>query len=164
MSQSEPWKNPVQKVQTQPESGTASTEVSLIPSLCKLLLTLMKLRYRPLHNFPQVVVQSTSHGQQQSRVLWRTYWNLLWKSMILPLLPAALHIFPQFFFILHTISVPTPSLPLILSTYPHITPPIHSSNRVRQCFGEGLRPSLLYLRWARYPSRDNRFQKSQYKQ
>lgn len=64
MSQSEPWKSLVQKVQSQPESGTASTEVSLISSLCKLLLTLMKLRYTPLHNFPQVVVQPISHGQQ----------------------------------------------------------------------------------------------------
>lgn len=33
MSQSEPWKSPVQKVQTQPESGTAGTEGTLIPSL-----------------------------------------------------------------------------------------------------------------------------------
>lgn len=54
MSQSESWKIPVQEVQTQTESAKAGTEVSLIPSLWKLLWGLMKPRCRPLHNSPQV--------------------------------------------------------------------------------------------------------------
>ena len=56
------------------------------------------------------------------------------------------------------IQVPTPFPPLIPSTHPPT--PIQSSEDKAHCFEEGPRPSLLYLGWARYSSKENGFQKA----
>lgn len=88
------WKILVQKVQTQPVLRKAGTEVRLIPPLSKLLVGLMKLSSRLLHNFPQVEIgwrlkiflekrnkQPKSHAWQL-RLSGGTYWHLPWKSTV----------------------------------------------------------------------------------